>query len=489
MPRPATKPADGSPGNSSDAYARIMRAPIVGDLAKRAGLPRPVELERYRPGAPVIEGTVLLGSTAAGALTRALVHTLAEIGAPTAIRQDDSATATAAADAGLRCVSAQQYSVGGGEGYKALILDASGIAHSADLVELHRFFHPSVRSLERNGRVIVLGTPPTATVSAREHSAQRALEGFTRALGKELGRRGATVQLVYVEAGAENGLDSTVRFLLSPRSAYVSGQVIRLTLPPAQGSDEAMAAIDWDRPLADRTALVTGAARGIGAAIAEVLARDGARVVGLDVAAAGADLRALMARLGGEALELDITAAEAPAAIAAHFGGGLDVLVHNAGVTRDNTLAKMPVDRWSTLLEINLSSEERINEELLARNKLRRNGRVVCVSSIAGLAGNAGQTNYSASKAGVVGMVSAAAPLLANEHGASINAVAPGFIETQMTASMPFAIREAGRRMNSLLQGGLPVDVAETIAWLASAASGTLNGNVVRVCGQSLLGA
>jgi 3-oxoacyl-[acyl-carrier protein] reductase len=265
--------------------------------------------------------------------------------------------------------------------------------------------------------------------------------------------------------------------------------VIRLTAPSSEGVLDAAVNIDWNRPLAGGTALVTGAARGIGAAIARVLARDGARVVGLDVPAAGEDLRTLMADLGGETLELDIVAAEAPAAIAAHFDDGLDVLVHNAGVTRDSTLAKMSEESWTTLLEINLSSEERINEQLLAQRRLRRNGRIVCVSSIAGLAGNAGQTNYAAAKAGVVGMVSAAAPRLAAEHGATINAVAPGFIETQMTASMPFAIREAGRRMNSLLQGGLPVDVAETIAWLASPASGALNGNVVRVCGQSLLGA
>ena len=140
-------------------------------------------------------------------------------------------------------------------------------------------------------------------------------------------------------------------------------------------------------------------------------------------------------------------------------------------------------------MEINLSSEERINDALLAAGRIRRNGRVICVSSIAGIAGNGGQTNYATSKAGVIGMVQALAPVLAAEHGVTINAVAPGFIETQMTAAIPFAIREAGRRMNSLLQGGLPVDVAETIAWFASPASGSLNGNVVRVCGQSLLGA
>jgi 3-oxoacyl-[acyl-carrier protein] reductase len=107
---------------------------------------------------------------------------------------------------------------------------------------------------------------------------------------------------------------------------------------------------------------------------------------------------------------------------------------------------------------------------------------------MSGIAGNAGQTNYAASKAGVIGMVRAMAPEVGKKR-LTINAVAPGFIETQMTAAMPIATREAGRRMNSMAQGGLPVDVAETIAWYASPGSGGLNGTVVRVCGQSLVGA
>jgi 3-oxoacyl-[acyl-carrier protein] reductase len=112
----------------------------------------------------------------------------------------------------------------------------------------------------------------------------------------------------------------------------------------------------------------------------------------------------------------------------------------------------------------------------------------VGVSSISGIAGNAGQTNYSTSKAGVIGFVQSRAPELAKQ-GLTINAVAPGFIETKMTAAMPIAIREAGRRLNSVSQGGLPVDVAETIAWFAAPSSAGVTGNVVRVCGQALIGA
>jgi 3-oxoacyl-[acyl-carrier protein] reductase len=440
----------------SDRYSQIVNAPVVSTLARQVGLPQPVDLDRYQPGTPVVAGPVLSGAAPGGRLERPLKALLDEIGAERAGAEDKA---------------------------KALVFDASGIADSTELVELQRFFYPAVPRLRRSGRVVVLGTTPVLAGSARAHTAQRALEGFTRSLAKEIGGKGATAQLVYVEPGAEDQLDSTLRFLLSPRSAFVDGQVIRIGKGVAPTP-----AIDWDLPLAGKTALVTGASRGIGAAIAATLGRDGAKVVGLDVPQAEGDLRAVVEALGGEALPLDITADDAPERIAAHFKGGVDVVVHNAGVTRDRTIAKMPEDRWAGLMEINLSSEERINDALLDSGRLNDNGRIVCVSSMSGIAGNSGQTNYAASKAGVIGMVESLAPELAKRK-ATINAVAPGFIETQMTAAMPIGPREAGRRLASLSQGGLPVDVAETIAWFASPATTGVTGNAVRVCGQSLLGA
>ena len=138
-------------------------------------------------------------------------------------------------------------------------------------------------------------------------------------------------------------------------------------------------------------------------------------------------------------------------------------------------------------MNINLISQEKVNAYLLDNNVIAKNGRIICVSSISGIAGNMGQTNYAMSKAGVIGMVEGMQGELKN--GITINAVAPGFIETEMTAAIPFAIREAGRRMNSMSQGGEPVDVAEAIGWFASPASSGVKGNVVRVCGQSLIGA
>jgi 3-oxoacyl-[acyl-carrier protein] reductase len=440
----------------ADRYSQVVNAPVVGTIAKQLGLPQPVDLDRYKPGQPVVGGPVLSDGAPAGRLGKQIAAVLDSIKAERA----------------------------GAEGRaKALVFDATGIADSTELVELQRFFYPAVPRLQRSGRAIVLGTPPEEAGSVPAHIAQRALEGFTRSLGKEVGGKGSTAQLVYVEPGAEDQLESTLRFLLSPKSAYVSGQVIRVGKGVTPSPK-----LDWAQPLEGKVALVTGASRGIGAAIASVLARDGAEVVGLDIPQAAADLKAVTDGLGGRSIAVDITADDAPEKIATELSDGVDVVVHNAGVTKDRTIAKMPEERWQQLMEINLSSEERINDALLGKKLLRGNGRIVCVSSMSGIAGNSGQTNYAASKAGVIGMVEAMAPELAKRK-ATINAVAPGFIETQMTAAMPIGPREAGRRLSSLSQGGLPVDVAETIAWFASPASTGVNGNVVRVCGQNLLGA
>jgi 3-oxoacyl-[acyl-carrier protein] reductase len=439
----------------SDLYSQIVNSPPGRFLAPRIGLPQPAKLERHSPGSPVVSGAVLTGGAPGGRLGKQLERLMGAIDAPRPEKSDSPV--------------------------KALIFDATGISDSTELVELQRFFYPNVRRVQRSGRVVVLGTPP-AGLPAREATAQRALEGFTRSLGKEIGR-GIAVQLVYVAEGAEEEIASTLRFLLSPRSAYVSGQVIEVGAPVAKAP-----AIDWTQPLDGKIALVTGASRGIGEAIAETLHRDGAGLVLLDVPALAADLARVAKRLDADTIEIDITEEGSPTQIADALSEGVDIVVHNAGVTRDRTIAKMPEDRWSSLMEINLSSEERIDDELLRRKLLRENGRIVCVSSMSGVAGNSGQTNYATSKAGVIGMVEALAPELAKQ-GATINAVAPGFIETQMTEAMPIPVREAGRRMNSMSQGGLPVDVAETIAWFASPASTGVNGNVVRVCGQSLLGA
>ncbi|CAP01537.1 putative short-chain dehydrogenase [Acinetobacter baumannii SDF] len=462
----------------TDQYQAFTQSPIGKFVVKNLGLPSPVVLERFESAQPVVKGAVLVGAAPSSVLSGAIAQVLSNIHADSYVG-NNVALQQEAAKVGLNL---RPFNAGDKESkFKAVVFDASGIQNSEQLNELYKFFNPIARQVATSGRVIVIGTTPETAKTIKQAIAQRALEGFIKSVGKEF-KKGITAQVVYVDEGAAANLESTLRFLLSPRSAYVSGQVIRV-------SKADVVDVDWAKPLAGKTALVTGASRGIGEAIAHVLARDGAHVICLDVPQQQADLDRVAADIGGSTLAIDITAADAGEKIkaAAAKQGGLDIIVHNAGITRDKTLANMKPELWDLVININLSAAERINDYLLENDGLNANGRIVCVSSISGIAGNLGQTNYAASKAGVIGLVKFTAPILKN--GITINAVAPGFIETQMTAAIPFAIREAGRRMNSMQQGGLPVDVAETIAWFASTASTGVNGNVVRVCGQSLLGA
>ncbi|MFP5347879.1 MAG: 3-oxoacyl-ACP reductase [Actinomycetes bacterium] len=449
----------------TDRYSAFASSNLGQRVIRPLGLPNPTPLRRFRPGEPPLRGPALLGGATASSAAL-------------------DAARGAAAESGVKTVDELAPS----ERPAALLYDATQIERPEYLVALHTFFSPVVRSLSSCGRIVVLARPPAATSSESARIAQRAVEGFTRSLGKEVGR-GSTVNLVTVADGAEAALASTVQFLLSARSAYVSGQVLHVGAPVDDGGPDAQSG--GDRPMAGRVAVVTGSSRGIGAAIARVLARDGATVVGVDVPAAASDLARQVRETGGSYLPLDITSVDAAQRIARHAHethGGLDVVVHNAGITRDKRLANMKPDAWSAVLAVNLLAPQRITDHLLSSGAIRRGGRVVGVSSIAGIAGNTGQTNYATSKAGIIGLVGALSPRAA-EAGVTVNAVAPGFIETQMTAVVPLMIREAGRRMNSLSQGGQPVDVAETIAWLAHPGSGGVNGTVVRVCGQSLLGA
>ncbi|MCT9424182.1 3-oxoacyl-ACP reductase [Acinetobacter baumannii] len=462
----------------TDQYQAFTQSPIGKFVVKNLGLPSPVVLERFESAQPVVKGAVLVGAAPSSVLSGAIAQVLSNIHADSYVG-NNVALQQEAAKVGLNL---RPFHAGDKESkFKAVVFDASGIQNSEQLNELYKFFNPIARQVATSGRVIVIGTTPETAKTVKQAIAQRALEGFIKSVGKEF-KKGITAQVVYVDEGAAANLESTLRFLLSPRSAYVSGQVIRV-------SKADVVDVDWAKPLAGKTALVTGASRGIGEAIAHVLARDGAHVICLDVPQQQADLDRVAADIGGSTLAIDITAADAGEKIkaAAAKQGGLDIIVHNAGITRDKTLANMKPELWDLVININLSAAERVNDYLLENDGLNANGRIVCVSSISGIAGNLGQTNYAASKAGVIGLVKFTAPILKN--GITINAVAPGFIETQMTAAIPFAIREAGRRMNSMQQGGLPVDVAETIAWFASTASTGVNGNVVRVCGQSLLGA
>lgn len=218
-------------------------------------------------------------------------------------------------------------------------------------------------------------------------------------------------------------------------------------------------------------------------------------MVGVDVPIAGQALARVANEVHGTALQLDITVPDAGERIARHvverYGpeARIDVMVHCAGILRDRMLVNLDEQRWGAVLEVNLAAQLRINESLLDPDRpggIADGGRIVAIASTSGWAGNKGQTNYAASKAGVMGMVRALSARLA-ERRIVVNGVAPGFIETDMTASIPVIDREIFRRSSSLLQGGRPIDVAKAIVFLADPAT-PLNGQVLRVCGQLVVG-
>ena len=449
---------------ATDLYSQIVHSAPGSFLAKQLGIPQPETLRRYKPGDAPLAGTLLIGGE--GRVVEPLRIALAE---------DYDVVSN---------------NLGGrwADSFGGLVFDATGITEPAGLKGLYKFFTPLLRNLGPSGRIVVIGTTPDEIGSTHERVTQRALEGFTRSLGKEM-RRGATVNLVYLSPDAKpaaTGLESTVRFILSGKSAYVDGQVFRV------GAADSAPPADWDKPLDGKVAIVTGAARGIGATIAEVFARDGAKVVCIDIEASAETLGVTASKVGGTALTLDVTADDAVEKITEHLreahDGRADILVNNAGITRDKLLANMDEARWDSVIAVNLLAPLRLTEGLVGNGTLGEGGRVIGLSSMAGIAGNRGQTNYAATKAGMIGLTDALSAVCADK-GVTVNAVAPGFIETKMTEAIPLATREVGRRLNSLYQGGQPVDVAETIAYFASPASNAVTGNTIRVCGQAMLGA
>lgn len=449
----------------SDRYLGFANSNLGRRFVDALGLPRPAPLERWQAGRlRPVEGALVIG------------------GGPLANQVEAIAPRLTDECYSFNGVSLQApaWVAGLGPKLKAVVFDASHLSDSDELKQLREFFQPLLRSLAPCAHVVILGRAPEGIDDPLASVAQRALEGFSRSLAKEL-RNGATAQLLSVDEAADGQLEGALRFFLSPKSAFISGQVLRLQACASQVED-------WTRPLAGRRALVTGAARGIGAAIAETLARDGAEVMLLDVPQAQQDLDALAARLGGKALGLDICASDAAAQLLQALPDGIDIVVHNAGITRDKTLANMTPDYWDAVMAVNLKAPQVLTQALYEGGALGADARITLLASVSGIAGNRGQANYAASKAGLIGFAQAWAPKLAGQGG-SINAVAPGFIETHMTAAMPMGLREAGRRLSSLGQGGRPQDVAEAIAWLSQPGSGAVNGQALRVCGQALMGA
>ncbi len=471
----------------SDFFVNLGRKPTARKIITTLGLPVPMPqylaradgpwTERFLEGKQVVVGH-LDGSSLAPLLAPCLASTGAALAVSGTSEQCDNYTAQGEAtllDAGGARNDLHPY---------ALVFDATGIQDAVDLRAVYSFFHGLVKKVSHCGRALVLSRPPATKEQPEAAAAARALEGFVRSMGREMGRKGITTQTLYIPEDANDRLDPVLRFLLSKHAAYISGQPVHLSSLCSCPDP-----VPRVKVLDGKIALVTGGARGIGKSTALALAREGAHVICMDRPAELAAAEKVAAEINGSALGCDVTDAGAPEKVASFVKekfDGLDIVVHNAGVTRDKTLGNMDEARWDMVLGVNLIGLIALNKALLAL--LKDNGRIICLSSIGGIAGNAGQTNYAASKAGVIGYIQALAPSLAS-RGIAVNAVAPGFIETAMTAAMPMMTREVARRLCNLSQGGHPEDVAEAVTFLASPGAAGLTGQVLRVCGGNFVGA
>ena len=238
---------------------------------------------------------------------------------------------------------------------------------------------------------------------------------------------------------------------------------------------------------AGQVALVTGASRGIGAAIAAELAQRGLKVIGTATSDAGAAQisQALAAHPGCRGAKLDVndaTAAEGLIDAIAKEQGALHVLVNNAGITRDTLAMRMKDEDWDAVLDTNLKAVFRMSRGVMRTMMKQRYGRIISITSVVGASGNPGQANYAAAKAGVAGMTRALARELGS-RGITVNCVAPGFIETDMTASLPEEQQKALLGQIPLGHLGKPADIAHAVAWLASPQAGYVTGQEIHVNG------
>ena len=236
------------------------------------------------------------------------------------------------------------------------------------------------------------------------------------------------------------------------------------------------------KPLQGEIALVTGASRGIGAAIADLLAAQGATVIGTATTESGAAaIGERLAAHGGHGRALNVTDAAALDSvldgIAKEFGP-ISILVNNAGITRDNLLMRMKDEDWASIIDTNLTSVFRTSKAVMRGMMKARKGRIINIASVVGVTGNAGQANYAAAKAGIIGFSKSLAKEIGS-RGVTVNVVAPGFIDTDMTKALPEEARTALINDIALERLGSPEDIAHAVAFLAGPAAGYITGETL----------
>jgi len=476
----------------SDMLIDLGKNKIIRQVIKKMALPVPLPQELKRNSnpwekIPLKDFNILYGQIRKSPLTEIIADTLSSAGANTHIFEQDNIIEIFQEQStpwGRLPKLINEDNNNENFLYNGLVFDCTDIYNPDELYKVYNFFHKALRKLLPNGKVILIASHEDDIESSKITASLYAIEGFAKSMAKEIGAKGSSINIFYVEKNIGHGINHFLRFFLSNRSAYITGQPIYLT-----NTVNINGSIPNVRPLDCKNAIVTGAARGIGKAIAKVLAREGAKVICLDRPEESDQLSIVSNEIKGKMLLCDISSDNAGSTITEFIKNEcktIDVIIHNAGITRDKMLVNMKPEIWNQTININLNSVINLTEKLLPL--INNDGRIVCLASISGIAGNIGQTNYAASKAGIIGYVKSLSKNLA-EKGIAVNAIAPGFIETQMTERIPFATREIARRFCSLSQGGKPEDVAELAAFLSSKGAGFMTGKVLRICGGNFLGA
>jgi len=361
-----------------------------------------------------------------------------------------------------------------------LIVDGRNVSNAAALKTVFHQLQEGVKSSKLNGKVLIYSVQPELLEDVHHSTYQRSLEGISRSLAKELGGRGTTVNLIKLPPNADLSNYTTVQeFFTSGRSAFITGQAISANEAARSG-----------RELSEKICVVTGGAGGIGSATVKRLASEGATVIIADMPQMEDRAKTLLSDkvsfLGADLTDEATRKILLETIKGQH--GRIDVLINNAGITRDKTLKNMPEQYWNNLIAINLTAVINLTEEALTMGLIPAGGRIISTSSISGIAGNFGQTNYTATKAALIGYSASKSKEL-KAKGITINAIAPGYIETDMVKTMPMMTRIFAERLTSLAQAGKPEDIAEAMAFLAHPGAESINGQVLRVCGGSFLGA